>query len=110
MSYIFYQSLTKSKGPSEEETNDAHSKRKFQKGSSFRTKSIPQSSTSRKIQKKKGDKGKAPVAADKGRGKIRWLIRASVSIAMWIVTRRGTALSTSLGRRRKRKVISIYLF
>ena len=58
-------------GPIEGEANVAHSKRKFQKGSSFGTKFIPQSSTSRKIQKKKGDKEKVPTIADKGKGKTK---------------------------------------
>ncbi|XP_038874988.1 uncharacterized protein LOC120067510 [Benincasa hispida] len=64
-------SLLKNKGKIEREASVAHSKRKFEKGLSSGTKAVSQSSTSKKIQKNKGNKGKAPAAAAKGKGKTK---------------------------------------
>ena len=65
-----YQSVMKNKGPINGETNVAHCK-KFHKGSSSRSKSVPSSSCSKKIQKKKRGKGKAPtVGKNKGKAKV----------------------------------------
>ena len=57
-------------GQKEGEANVSHSKR-FQKGSSSETKSAPSSSRFKKIQKKKGEKGKCPAVVSKGKGKAK---------------------------------------
>ncbi|TYK05724.1 gag/pol protein [Cucumis melo var. makuwa] len=57
-------------GQKEREANVSHSKR-FQKGSSSETKSAPSSSRFKKIQKKKGEKGKCPAVVSKGKGKAK---------------------------------------
>ncbi|KAA0047360.1 gag/pol protein [Cucumis melo var. makuwa] len=62
------------KGQKEGDENVAHSKR-FQKGSSSRTKFTPSFSGSKKIQKKKEGKGNGPTAAAEGKGKTQVAIK-----------------------------------
>ncbi|KAA0050563.1 DNA-binding protein HEXBP-like [Cucumis melo var. makuwa] len=67
---IFDKKSQSLKGQKEEEASITHSRR-FQKGSSSRTKFVPSSSGSKKIQKKKGGKGKSPTATTEGKGKAK---------------------------------------
>jgi len=102
-----YQSLMKNKGLINGEANVAYFK-KFHKGSFFVTKSVLSSSGSKKIQKKKGGKGKAPIV-EKNKDKAKVADMAKCFHCNVDGHWNEIVLST-MQRRRKREVNLIYLF
>ncbi|TYK08875.1 gag/pol protein [Cucumis melo var. makuwa] len=88
-----FQSL---KGRKEGEVNVAHSRR-----------FAPSSSRSKKIQKRKGGKGKVLLLLLRAKGRLRYPSRGNVSTAMLMDIGKETALSTLL-RRKKRKETSSF--
>ncbi|KAA0041821.1 gag/pol protein [Cucumis melo var. makuwa] len=62
---------------------------------------------SKKIQKKKGGKGKGHTSIAEGKGKAKVASRENISTAMWMDIRKETTLSTLL-RRKKRKETSSF--